>query len=123
MTTIRMGKRGTIVLPVKLRRQLGIDDGSLLITEAKGGEIRIRPAAAVEVEVYTPERRAELLLNNAMTQEEWDAIAADVRSWGLDPQQIPHVDRDQREKLPSSRELDKKLVKARAARGAERLSA
>ena len=34
-TTIKMGKRGTIVLPVKLRKQFGLGDGSLLVTEAK----------------------------------------------------------------------------------------
>jgi AbrB family looped-hinge helix DNA binding protein len=123
MTTIKMGKRGTLVLPVKFRRQLGIEDGSILITEAKDGEIHIRPAVAVEAEVYTPERRAELLLNNAMTREEWDAIAADVRSWGLDPQNIPYVDSDQREKLPTGKELDKRIAKSHAANATQRLSA
>lgn len=123
MTTIKMGKRGTFVLPVKFRRQLGIEDGSILITEVKDGEIRIRPAVAVEVEVYTPERRAELLLNNAMTKEEWDAIAADVRSWGLDPRNIPYVDSDQREKLPTNQELDERIAKSRAANAMQRLSA
>lgn len=123
MTTIKMGQRGTLVLPVKFRRQLGIEDGSILIAEAKDGEIRIRPAVAVEVEVYTPERRAELLLNNAMTREEWDAIAADVRSWGLDPQNIPYVDSDQREKLPTNRELDERIKKSRTAHAMQRLSA
>ena len=123
MTTIKMGKRGTLVIPAKIRRQLGIEDGSILITEAKEGEIRIRPAVAVEVEVYTPERRAELLLNNAMTREEWDAIAADVRSWGLDPQNIPYVDSDQREKLPTSQELDDRIANSRAAHARQRLSA
>jgi bifunctional DNA-binding transcriptional regulator/antitoxin component of YhaV-PrlF toxin-antitoxin module len=123
MTTIKMGKRGTLVLPVKFRRQLGIEDGSILITEAKDGEIRIRPAVAVEAEIYTPERRAELLLNNATTREEWDAIAADVRSWGLDPQNLPYVDKDQRDQLPTNRELDERIAKSRAAHGTQRLSA
>jgi AbrB family looped-hinge helix DNA binding protein len=123
MTTIKMGKRGTLVLPVKLRKQFGLEDGSLLITEAKDGEIRIRPAVAVEVEVYTPERRAELLLNNAMTREEWDAIAADVRSWGLDPRKIPLVNRNQRNKLPTAKELDERREKARTSRSRQRLSA
>lgn len=123
MTTIKMGKRGTLVIPVKFRRQLGIEDGSILITEAKDGEIRIRPAVAVEVEVYTPERRAELLLNNAMTKEEWDAIAADVRSWGLDPLNLPYVDSDQREKLPTSQELDDRIANSHTTHVKQRLSA
>jgi AbrB family looped-hinge helix DNA binding protein len=123
MTTIKMGKRGTLVLPAKLRKQFGLEDGSLLITEAKEGEIRIRPAIAVEVEVYTPERRAELLLNNAMTREEWDEIATDVRKWGLDPAKIPFVDPGQRAKLPTSQQLDEQRKKVRASRGKQRLSA
>ena len=32
-TTIKMGKRGTIVLPAKLRKQFGLGDGSLLVTD------------------------------------------------------------------------------------------
>jgi AbrB family looped-hinge helix DNA binding protein len=123
MTTIKMGKRGTLVLPAKLRKQFGLEDGSLLITEAKEGEIRIRPAIAVEVEVHTPERRAELLLNNAMTKEEWDEIAADVRKWGLDPAKIPFVEPDQRDRLPTNRELDERRKKVRVSRGTQRLSA
>ena len=114
METIKMGKRGTLVLPAKLRRQFGLEDGSLLVTEAKDGEIRLRPAIAYEVEIYTPERKAELLLNNAMTKEEWDEIALDVRSWGLDPLNIPGVDRDQREKLRTDKEWAERVVQAKA---------
>jgi AbrB family looped-hinge helix DNA binding protein len=114
METIKMGKRGTLVLPAKLRRQFGLEDGSLLVTEAKDGEIRLRPAVAYEVEIYTPERKAELLLNNAMTKEEWDEIALDVRSWGLDPLNIPGVDRDQREKLRTDKEWAERVVQAKA---------
>ncbi len=114
METIRMGKRGTLVLPAKLRKQFGLEDGSLLVTEAKDGEIRLRPAIAYEVEIYTPERKAELLLNNAMTKEEWDEIALDVRSWGLDPLNIPGVDKDQREKLRTDKEWAERVVQAKA---------
>ena len=72
-TTIKMGKRGTIVLPVKLRKQFGLGDGSLLVTEAKNGEIRIRPAFVYEPQVWSPDsaRRISSLIN-AMTQEEFD---------------------------------------------------
>jgi AbrB family looped-hinge helix DNA binding protein len=112
--TIKMGKRGTLVLPAKLRKQFGLEDGSLLITETKDGEIRLRPAVAYEVEIYTPERKAELLLNNAMTKEEWDEIALEVRSWGLDPLNIPGVDKDQREKLRTDEEWHARVVQAKA---------
>lgn len=113
METIKMGKRGTLVLPAKLRRQFGLEDGSLLITEAKDGEIRLRPAFVYESETWSPERKAELLLNNALTKEEWDEIALDVRSWGLDPLNLPGVDKDQREKLRTDREWREEVVQAK----------
>ncbi|MBS1800896.1 MAG: AbrB/MazE/SpoVT family DNA-binding domain-containing protein [Acidobacteria bacterium] len=114
METVKMGKRGTLVLPAKLRKQFGLEDGSLLVTEVKEGEIRLRPAVAYEVEIYTPERKAELLLNSAMTKEEWDEIALDIRSWGLDPMNIPGVDRDQREKLRTDKEWSERVRQAKA---------
>jgi AbrB family looped-hinge helix DNA binding protein len=44
METIKMGKRGTVVLPAKLRKRFGLEAGALLITEERDGEIRLRPA-------------------------------------------------------------------------------
>src|SRR5579871_1177923 len=89
LQTVKMGKRGTLVLPAKVRKQFGLEEGSLLVTEVKDGEIRLRPASVYEPEVWSPERKAELLLNNAVTREEWDEIALDVKSWGLDPSNLP----------------------------------
>lgn len=48
-TTVRVGKRGTLVLPARLRRRLGIDDDSLLVAEELAGGILLRPAVAVPV--------------------------------------------------------------------------
>ena len=103
-TTIKMGKRGTLVLPADLRKRFGLTDGSMLNIEATADGIKVRPAVAYDVEIYTPERRAELLLNNAMTKEEWDEIAAEVRADGLDPHKIPFVPANQRESLPTRQE-------------------
>src|ERR1700691_3311509 len=95
-TTIKMGKRGTIVLPAKLRRQFGLEDGSLLVTEAKDGEIRIRPAFLVEPEVWSPQRKAYLALINAMTKEEYDDVSTLLREEGIDPTDAPGLDPDYR---------------------------
>jgi len=83
-TTIKMGKRGTIVLPAKLRKQFGLADGSLLVTEAKDGEIRLRPALLYEPPVWSAEEKAYYILINSMTKEEWDRNLPDVleRRWG-----------------------------------------
>jgi len=45
---------------------------------------------AYEVEVYTPQRRAEFLLNNAITAAEYDEAVAAVRAMGIDPDSLPH---------------------------------
>ncbi len=88
--TSRMGKRGTIVVPAKLRKRYGLDEGSLIIAEEREDGILLRPAVAVPVEVYTPERRAEFLLNNAVDDEDYREIVKEVRAMGLDPDDIPH---------------------------------
>jgi hypothetical protein len=46
-----------------------------------------------ETEVYTPERSAEFMLNNAVTAAEFDEAVAEVRSMGLDPDSLPHQPR------------------------------
>lgn len=53
--TVRVGKRGTVVLPARLRRQLGIDDDTLLVAEELAGGILLRPAVAVPVGGPLPE--------------------------------------------------------------------
>ena len=64
--TSRVGKRGTIVVPARMRRKFGIEEGSLVIAEERDDGILIRPAVAVPVEIYTPARVAEFLLSNAV---------------------------------------------------------
>ncbi len=113
-TTIKMGKRGTIVLPVKLRKQFGLGDGSLLVTEAKNGEIRIRPAFVYEPEVWSPQRKAYLTLINAMTQEEFDEVAALLREEGIDPTDAPGLDPNHRSTLPTNAEWEARRKLRRA---------
>jgi bifunctional DNA-binding transcriptional regulator/antitoxin component of YhaV-PrlF toxin-antitoxin module len=105
-TTIKMGKRGTIVLPVKLRKQFGLGDGSLLVTEARDGEIRSRPAFVYEPEAWSPQRKAYLTLINAMTQEEFDEVSALLREEGIDPTDAPGLDPNHRSTLPTNAEWE-----------------
>lgn len=88
--TTRIGRRGTIVIPAKLRRRLGLAEGSLLIAEERDDGILLRPAVAVPVEVYTPMRRAEFLLSNAVNQRDYARAVREVRKLGLDPPGVPH---------------------------------
>jgi AbrB family looped-hinge helix DNA binding protein len=86
----KVGRRGTIVLPAKLRRRLGIEEGSFVVAEAREDGILIRPATVLPVEVYTSERRAEFLLNNAVGTQDYRRARAEVKRMGLDPDRIKH---------------------------------
>jgi AbrB family looped-hinge helix DNA binding protein len=105
METSRIGKRGTVVVPVKLRQRFGLKEGDLLITEEREDGILFRPAVAIPVEIYTPERRAEFLLNNAVTKEDYDEAWKAVRELGLDPKSIPHTEDVDRDALPTDEEM------------------
>jgi AbrB family looped-hinge helix DNA binding protein len=122
-TTIKMGKRGTIVLPAKLRKQFGLGDGSLLVTEAKDGEIRIRPAFVYEPEVWSPEERAYFILINSMTKEEWDRNLPDVLEMGVDPAKIEGLEPNHRDTLPTDAEWDARRKRRRRELIEERRSA
>jgi AbrB family looped-hinge helix DNA binding protein len=86
----RVGKRGTVVIPAALRRRYGIEEGSFVVAEPRDGGVLIRPAVVLPVEVYTPERKAQFLLSNAVDAADYAAAVAEVRRMGLDPATIPH---------------------------------
>lgn len=87
----RVGKRGTLVIPAALRRRYGIEEGSEIIAEETPEGILIRPAVTVPLEIYSPERKAELLLSNAVDAEDYARALEDVRKMGVDPAGVPHV--------------------------------
>lgn len=89
--TAIIGKRGTLVLPASMRKRLGLSEGSLVLLEedAEGG-VRLRPAAAMPIEIYSPERRAELLLDNAVDERDYQRARRLVRELGLDPDAVAH---------------------------------
>jgi AbrB family looped-hinge helix DNA binding protein len=88
--TGRVGKRGSIVLPARLRRRFGIEEGSLVIAEEREDGILIRPAVALPIESYSAARKAEFLLSNAVDAKDYKQAVSEVRKLGLDPEAIPH---------------------------------
>ncbi len=98
METSKVGKRGTVVVPARLRRKFGIEEGQLVVAEERPDGILIRPAVALPVEIYTPERKAEFLLSNTLDVEDYRAAVAEVKKMGLEPASIPH--RKPRKALP-----------------------
>jgi AbrB family looped-hinge helix DNA binding protein len=88
--TSKVGKRGAIVVPAPLRRRFGIQEGSLIIAEERDDGILIRPAMAVPIERYSPERKAEFLLSNAVDAADYREARKAVQRLGLNPDEIPH---------------------------------
>jgi AbrB family looped-hinge helix DNA binding protein len=87
----RVGKRGSVIIPAALRRRYGIEEGMLVVAEPGEGGVLIRPASVVPIEVYSPERKAQFLLSNAVDAADYAGALAAVRTMGLDPDAIPHV--------------------------------
>lgn len=90
MEAVRVGKRGTIIVPAKLRKRYGIEEGTLVTAEAREDGVLIRPAVLVPVERYTAERKAEFLLSTAITAKDYQRARKEVEKLGLDPSAIPH---------------------------------
>lgn len=86
----RVGKRGTLVIPAKLRKIFGIEEGSELIAEETPEGILLRPAVTIALEIYRPERKAEFILSNAVDARDYARAVAEVRALGLDPETVPH---------------------------------
>ena len=92
MQTIVIGKRGTVVIPAKMRKRYKLEEGSPLLVEEREDGLYMRPAVTtpVEVEIYTPERLAEFFLNNAMDRDDYLEARREVETMGINPDSINH---------------------------------
>lgn len=90
MATTKIGKRGAVVIPAGLRRKYGFEEGSLVVAEAREEGVLLRPAVTLPLERYTPERKAEFLLNNAVTPEDYAWAYKEIKKLGIDPKTILH---------------------------------
>ena len=90
MESAKVGKRGAIIVPARLRKRFGIEEGTIVTAEERDDGILIRPAVVVPVERYSPERKAEFLLSNATTLRDYRKARKEVQNLGLDPDKIPH---------------------------------
>ena len=86
----KVGKRGTVVIPAELRRRFNVTEGSFIMAEERADGILLRPAAVLPMESYSPERKAEFLLSNAINAADYAAATTAVRTMGIDPAMIKH---------------------------------
>lgn len=90
METAKVGKRGAIIVPARLRKRFGIEEGEMVTAEETEDGILIRPAIVMPVERYSRERKAEFLLSNAIDRADYQRARKEVRKMGVDPDSIPH---------------------------------
>jgi AbrB family looped-hinge helix DNA binding protein len=88
--TGRIGPGGTLVIPAALRRRFGLGEGSELVVEETSEGILLRPGITLPVEMYSPQRRAALLLSNAAGEDDYRRVREVVREMGVDPDLVPH---------------------------------
>ena len=76
--TTRMGKRGALVIPAVLRQQIGLEDGTPVVAEARDGGVFIRPL--VGRAISSERRRAVLDAANRA----YAVLRADHNSWAAE---------------------------------------
>ena len=60
MDTVRLGRNGQLSLPRSVMKRLHLQGNETLLHDVSDdGVIRLRPAAVLPIEMYTPERIAE----------------------------------------------------------------
>lgn len=57
--TVIVSNRGQLTLPVGLRKKFGIQAGGPVIIEDRNGEIVLKPAVVMEIELYSDEQIAD----------------------------------------------------------------
>ena len=90
METLRIGKRGTVVIPAALRAHLSLKEGDIVITELHEDGLFLKPAVTLPVETYSRERQAEFLLSNAVSKQDYQAARKIVEKMGVKPESIQH---------------------------------
>ena len=81
MTTIKLGADGTLKVPEETYRRLRMEPGDPFSISVEEGTLTISSL----IEIYTPERQAEFLLNNSLSPEEYRRNSREVLNLGVDP--------------------------------------
>ena len=77
MEEVTIGRRGSITLPAKIRKQYGLQEHDKLIVEATDHGILLRPAVSMAIELYSEERIAEFTRDDDAIGEMLDKLDAD----------------------------------------------
>lgn len=68
--------RGQVTLPASIRKKYGIGPGDIVILDDQSGQMVLKPAAVVEVDIYTDEQIRLWDDEDQLTDEERTRILA-----------------------------------------------
>ena len=77
--TLIVSSRGQVTLPAALRKRVGIKEGSAVIIEDRGSELVLKPAAVLEIEMYSDQQIAEWDEADRLTASEKSSILGKVK--------------------------------------------
>lgn len=87
---VKIGRKGSLIIPATLRNLLNLHDGDFVIVECNANGILVRPINSLPFENYSSQRQAEFLLSNAVDKEDYEKAKTTVCKMGLNPNAIPH---------------------------------
>lgn len=78
--TLIVSSRGQLTLPANLRKRLGLRNGGAVIMEERNNEVVIRPAAVLEIEMYSDDQIKAWDEEDRLTQEQRATVLASLTS-------------------------------------------
>ena len=76
--TLIVSNRGQLTLPSNLRKRLGLRNGGAVILEERNNEVVIKPAAVLEVEMYSEAQIAAWDAEDQLSAENRSAVLARI---------------------------------------------
>ena len=74
--TLIVSGRGQITLPAVMRKHLGITPGSAVIVEERDGELTLKPAAVLSIDIYSDAQIADWDREDVLSADERRRILA-----------------------------------------------
>lgn len=74
--TLIISPRGQLTLPASIRKRYGIKEGGAVIVEERNNELVIKPAAVLEIEIYSAGQIAAWDDADTLAPEERTALLA-----------------------------------------------
>ena len=74
--TLIVSSRGQLTLPSNLRKRLGLRNGGAVIMEERNNEVVIKPAAVLEIEMYSDDQIAVWDEDDRLSPEERSNLLA-----------------------------------------------